>query len=178
MSDTAFPYQIDDTVYVASASSYLRTEVECPVCFGNLSVVLILGNGEHQPIECDFCRDGYKGPCGVVQGYKAHSSVRPIVITGFGKDGRGWYVTSGHQAEHLNDGNVFSTQAEAEGRRVDLYAAAAIEAEQAWERNICSQKSKPTWSVGYHRAELTELRRKVAYHENKLSEKKKAKEQP
>ena len=166
------PYQIDDVVYLAVAYSNSTEKVPCPVCFGKLSVVLILGNGEHQSIECDFCGLGYKGPQGVVQKRKASSSVQRFIITGIGKDAQGWYITKHHQREYLDNGNVFPTQAGAEGRRVELYALAEVQAKNQWELNIRNRKSKPTWSVGYHREELKELRRKAQYHEEKLREKK------
>ena len=40
------PFQIGQAVFVADAHSYSEEREPCPVCFGKLSVTVILGNGE------------------------------------------------------------------------------------------------------------------------------------
>ena len=170
------PYQIDDTVYVAAASAYSRKDVACPICFGKLSVTLILGNGEHQPVECDFCGKGYEGPRGVVEEYVACSSVEQRIVIGIGKDERGWHVDTGYNVQRIADGNVFAARADAEARRIVLHADAEQEARRRWEGHVSEGKKKSSWSAGYHRRQLKELRRKAGWHEEKLSAKKK--EQP
>ena len=168
------PYQTGDTAFVAEASAFTQTSIPCPICFGKLSVTLILGNGESQTVECEACGKGCYGPTGTASVYKATSSVRRITITGVMEDGweDRWIVSEGHSTYRLSDGNVFPAEAEAEARRAVLMAEAEKQAERNMESNMRGHKKQMTWSANYHRQEIARRKREIEWHEARLAMKK------
>ena len=56
-------YKVGDKVYYARTG---RKEISrpCPVCFGKLKVIVILGNDDHVQLDCTYCSRGYEPPNG------------------------------------------------------------------------------------------------------------------
>ena len=63
-------YKIDDTILHARFDTHVSVTKKCPICFGNREVQLILGDGTHVKLPCDYCGHGYEEPRGVVREYQ------------------------------------------------------------------------------------------------------------
>ena len=61
-------YNVGDIVFYASNDSR-EERIPCPVCFGKLQVIVILGNGTEVLVDCGYCGKGYEGPKGYVTKY-------------------------------------------------------------------------------------------------------------
>ena len=165
------PFQLGQKVFLATASPNETREVPCPVCFGKKQVTLILGNGEQQPIECNYCALGYEAPRGVVVAYGVSSRVDEYEITGLRLEGydESWdFDLSGGHRTRLSDGNIFADRASAEARRLVLHAEAERAAELRLEGSLKSKKKGLVWSAGYYRSRIADLNRQLAWHQNKL----------
>ena len=173
---TAAPFEIGQDVFTVYATAYSQITVPCPICFGKLFVTLILGNGEHQPIECDMCGKGYEGPQGTTISHAPFSKVSAGVVTGLSCGSRGWTIEVNETRYVLDDALVFLTQEEAEARRVVLHEKVRHEAQIMDERNLTYKKKGHAWKAGYHRAEAAENKRRMEWHLNKLAERKTATE--
>lgn len=125
------PFAIGQEVWIASAHAYFPVRVLCPVCHGKRSVALILGNGEHVPIECEFCQRGCDPPSGTVTKHQAASDLRSGVVSGIEKTDSGWRTVVGHESfpGHLRE--LFADRETAEACRLSLHAEAEREAERA-----------------------------------------------
>lgn len=157
-------FQIGETVYCAYASAYARNRVPCPLCFGNLSVGVVLGNGVIQPVECSACGLGYGGPRGFIEERAPHSAVESGEITSVSKGRHGFtYEVNGSSRRE-----IFRTEAEAEARRVELHAEACVEAASVNESIAKEKKKGLAWSVRYHQECIRRIERDLAYHEGRL----------
>jgi hypothetical protein len=160
------PFNLGEAVWVATASAYHQVQVPCPICFGKCLVTLILGNGEHQAVECDFCRHGCEGPTGLASRYVAYSEVKQGTVTGlFERFGERKVEVNGNNHEI---GTIFRDAESAEAYRLRLHADAEQQAQRNFESQFKGAKKKPTWTAGYHRKEIQELHRKLEWHEARL----------
>ena len=163
------PFQLGQEVFLARASSYSEVMVPCPICFGKLCVTLILGNGEEQPIECDYCGKGYDGPQGVVREYRPVSSVERRMVTGLETDGENWsFHLSGSGYCTTKDRQLFATAEEAEVRRLELHEEAKQDAERRMESILKGKKKSFTWTVGYHRSQIRDMESRIEWHKKRL----------
>jgi hypothetical protein len=140
------PFEIGQKIYVPWASAYLCEMVQCPICFGKKSVTLILGNGEHVPVECEGCGLGYNGPQGTIQARAPASGVRDEIISGMTLRGGEWIFEVGH--ERINSRDIFTDLALAEAKRAELHAEA---------------------EARYHREQIARCEQTLAWHKAKLS---------
>lgn len=162
------PFEFGQIVYVATVWAYKPTRVLCPVCFGKRFVTVILGDGEQQPVECEFCNVGYQGPSGTVTRHAPDSTIEERAVTGLVMDGDEWIVTLDGHAHRQSERCVFATREQAEERRAFLQAEAEINAQRNFEAQFADKKKGLTRSAGYHREQIKELRRKLEWHEAKL----------
>lgn len=94
-----------DTPFIIGAQYWLpvlnpqQVEVICSVCYGNKTVMVTLGNGEHVAVECDACGIGYSGPRGYINEYSYTAEVKPFTIEKvISMHGGAWYLASGEGA--------------------------------------------------------------------------------
>lgn len=162
-------FAIGQRVFVADASPYASTKVPCPVCFGDLSVKVILGNGEVQPIECTACGLGFDGPQGFINATAPVSSVTEGEVDGIEADhshGDRWrYSVGGRRADH-----VFATREEAETKRAELFEEAKAAAERMNDSFAAEKKKGLAWQIRYHRDQIKAAERTIEWNRKKLSE--------
>lgn len=169
MNDNVPPFAFGQQVWVVSASSHYPTKEPCPICFGERAVVLILGNGEHQGVACDFCSRGCDPPSGEATVYRAMSRIYPGVVTGLEKEFDQWRIRVDHASHLEDDAVVFADRDAAEARRIILHAEVEQRAQRLFEQTIAYGKKKTAWNAGYHRREIADLERKLAWHRDKLA---------
>ena len=161
-------FDIGSSAWVASYGNEYERQT-CPVCFGKLSVVLILGNGERVTTECEYCGKGYDGPQGFVSEYVERGRVDCHTVTyrecQEDAEGKHWTYRGGVYVFY--DHNAFLTREEAEARAAELAADhKREEATRAEHIKHCVHKSF-SWNVGYHRRQVQELTRRAEYHAQK-----------
>lgn len=180
MSKTAI--EVGDKVYIAS-ELWTKVYKPCPVCYGKLEVTLILGNGDHAVVDCQYCRQGFEGPTGRDISHYEHT---PHVDVG---------IVYGIRIEQTPKGTVTSYEFGNEtARRVrrseDVFLAnlpAQERAEQkAKEANEREEKKieepakekrgkSHSWHVGYYKRQiknaqrdLMRYRKAVRYHKSRI----------
>lgn len=150
-----------------------RVRVPCPVCFGKLAVVVELGNGERVGVPCEGCGIGFVGPRGFVEEWRYEASARPFVIASVesmsSRSESDWVVRS-EDGTTYNFANLCATEAEAIGKAREA-------AEREMERQCDTRQHKrgaelkrAPWSVRYHRKEIANLERKLAWHKAKIGQ--------
>ena len=165
------PFEIGRTYYLPLTHPE-QIQVTCPVCYGKKKVVIILGNDERVEVECDGCGLGYEGPRGFVHDYSYEARVTPFTIDSVvSMHGDSWYVrsTTGEQA---NWGQLCETDEQAmECSRQQMQSFV----DENMRRSATSKKQKlreKTWSVRYHEDCIREVEKKIAWHRQKVSERK------
>ncbi len=161
------PYTIGETVFIGLATPYGQEQVPCPICFGKGAVTLILGNGEHQPVECEFCRCGLERATGLVLRYAPRSEVKRGAVTGLNERYGEWKVEVDGWMQDVD--HIFRDPKSAEICRIRLHAEAEKQAQQNFESQFKGAKKKTTWNAGYHRKEIQELERKLEWHRARLA---------
>lgn len=157
--------EIGQEVFVAQAHAYAISDETCPICFGKLFVVVILGDGSQQPVACDACRGSDGHATGVVPVHAPASSVIRGTVTGIEIDGGvARYRVNGVQ---FDASDIFTTEAEAESRRAVLFDRATEQARLSFETRFKRPRSIP-WTIRYHRDCIKGAERDIAWHRSKL----------
>lgn len=158
-------FNIGDVVWLAQ-KGLREIEEPCPVCFGNKSVVVILGNGDEVTVPCSYCGLGFEEPRGVVTTYRIKPGAERVTITG--RDIREGEKTevSYHGAGRCFYANaIFETEAEALAVSKDLCEEELHDRETRAEWVKADKIKSFAWNAGYHMREAKRLRDKIGYHE-------------
>lgn len=163
------PYKIGQEVFVVEATPYGDIRVPCPVCFGKLSVTLILGNGEHQDIECEYCRRGHHGPSGTVYERAPHSRVEKKTVSGLNYDAgtKTWKTQINGFTEDIT--NIFINADMAEAYRARRHAEVEKTAADMNTDRRTTKGRGLSWSAGYALNQIKEAERTIAHQRAKLS---------
>lgn len=163
------PIDIGGTYWVAASTPH-QVSVPCPVCAGQRWFTVILGSGETLQVECDGCGHGYDGPRGFIQQYQHEPAVKQVVVDrvasmpGSGREEWSFYTLG---KGYYDQRELFTTEA-------DAMAHATVKAAAQHELNMESyqRKKKKTqragWSVRYHREQIADMQRRIAWHESKI----------
>ena len=159
-------YQIGEGVWFATFNS-VEASVECPDCGGTGRLRVTFHDETMVSVECTRCQVGYNPPTGRIQCYDRVGAIDYAVITGISVESDGIrYDMPG--AYHMAETEVFRDPAEARIAADNL----AREYDER-ERAAIANKEKDTrswaWHARYHRDEIKEARRRIAYHEAKLA---------
>lgn len=156
---------IGDKVWTARLK-HMEFSVTCPDCLGTKAMTALLENGEKHSLRCGTCYPGgYEGSRGYITRTQYQPAAREQQIEGMdigpGKTTYKFYDWSCEQ--------VYDTEAEA------VAACEAIRKEQedrdherfVWKK----QDAKRTWwwECGYHRQQIKDAKRTIAYAEARLN---------
>ena len=145
--------------------------IQCPDCFGNRFLTVILGDGEHVTIECTGCQCGYEPPRGWVKIVQYQQSVIKGTVSGieiktvdgvpeveYRINGR-WWV----KPEDL------AMVEEIAKRRADEKAGELSQYEL--ERFYSKEKPKRDWGwqATYHQSCIRHAKEELDYHTAKLN---------
>ena len=161
------PFQFGQEVYVAWCDSWCRVDVPCRVCAGKRQVTLILGDGTHQPVECEACGKGFGGPTGVESVYEVRSGVEAAKVTGLTWSAGEWDVQTD---ACRSGGEIFADRGAAEALRAEQHADGLKRAEEVNRRNFERSAKQHAWSVRYHRERIERAEKEAQYHLGKLLE--------
>lgn len=160
-------FKIGDVVFVAIKNG-TQKQVVCPDCCGTGQLTVIMGDKSAVSVECTLCTKGYLGPQGYLDTYDYSPSVEKKTILGVSQlSGRKPYYEF-HNFYSSEDNCVFSTEAEAQIRAVQM-----AEEQNAQEIKKINRKEKDTrswaWNANYHRAEIRRAEKNIIYHTSKLN---------
>ena len=159
-------FKIGDMVYRVR-NGQEKIQQTCPICFGKLSVKIILGNDDEVIAPCGMCGNGPEGPRGYVQEYEYVAGAKPFFINCIRSSATPEgeiheYTSSDHSCERENE--LFLTKDEA------MVAAVEKKAEQETEQKrradwIKHDKLKNySWNAGYHLNLVKKAQRDIEYH--------------
>lgn len=165
MTAIDLPFAIGDTYWRASGNAR-QVEMPCPVCAGKCRITAILGDGEHVSVPCDGCGLGYEGPRGYVAEWEQEpKAVRFVIESIHSMHNNEWQLLS-EAGEHSGFLELFATEAEALAKATEN--AAAIH-ERVMASHCAKRKpEKVGWTVRYHRRKIAELKKSLAWHEEKV----------
>jgi len=158
-------FKIGDKVWVSRVRSTDEV-IPCPVCFGDMKVTLILGDGTHVEVECDYCRKGWMGAQGVVRaGYVNVAEVFQKEITGVDNRRDGdeqrityWFGSGGYSSKRVSDTREGAlVKAEAEIAEVNKRADAKHKKHKDYKSY--------TWNAGHY---MREAQRALEQHKRYL----------
>ena len=158
--------KIGDTIWTASYGNE-RVQVPCPTCYGKKEVVVILGNGDHVAISCDYCSQGYEPPRGYVHEYVEKGSVSIHVVTEI----RSYITATGESLEYragdrMVDGDkAYRTEDEAQAMAAELAAKHKHKEETRAEYLKKNPRRSYAFNAGYHLREAKDHRKKAEYHD-------------
>lgn len=161
------PFAIGDTLYHPGRGSRQVT-IPCPVCAGKLAIVVELGSGERVGVPCDGCGHGFEGPRGTITEWVWEPAVRPFVIdeiVSFSQHD-GWRVKD-PTGDVCDFNDLFTSEFEA-------FAASTEACRRQHESNMQSRQHKrgnvqrQGWSIQYHRQQIKDLERQIAWHRSKV----------
>jgi len=159
-------YKVGDVVWVASFEHTKKTK-PCPVCFGELKITLILGNGDQVVLPCDYCGKGYDGPKGYVSDYEYIADAKKEVITAVNITQTAAGEKIEYRSKHyiLYPDKILDTEKDAIQRSNELAAEYKKEREtQA--RHIKNNTNKTySWNAGYHMRAVKQAKHDLEYHE-------------
>ncbi len=171
------PFTIGETWWFPATSSR-QVAIPCPVCAGQLFVTMILGDGEHVILPCEGCGIGFNGPRGVIEEWVNTPQIERFVIAeivrfdGSGDDAHAWTVRSeAGQTCYFNA--LVATEAEA--HRIAEANALAIEERNMETRQRKRKDERGGWNVRYHRGQIADPERQLAWHRAKVKSKGRAK---
>ena len=163
-------YNIGDTVWWATGGTK-EVRHKCPVCFGKVSVTVILGNGEHVETECDYCTKPYGSRGGSVVEWEWTTDVKQIVIEGkeVRENHEGRKVEYRHGSYILRDGIICDTKEEAEEARKSIAEKHHEEELERLQRGKEHNLKSYSWHVGYHQRCLKKAQAEIDYHSKKIT---------
>ncbi len=163
-------FNIDDTVYLATCRNE-EIKVPCPVCYGKLEVVLILGNDDKVTLSCDYCGKGYDGPKGYTREYKFIVAAKPVTITGVDSEKR----ADGEKIQYRSGCYVYAEDQLFIKEEDALEKAKEVKAANDEEQNTRAKYIKHnvnksfSWNAGYHFRCAKREREQAEYHEKKAA---------
>jgi hypothetical protein len=166
------PFAIGDVMWLP-AHYPTKVTVTCPVCFGNLAVVVTLGDGEQVAVPCDACGLGFNGPRGTIEEYQyAPKAIRFEIARVKSMRDDEWYVESvdGGEADFAR---LVSDEAEA----LAVSAKNCADQQESNMRTLQRHRNgvqRLTWSVRYHNEKIADLERQIAWHRAKVQKRKPA----
>ncbi len=159
-------HNIGDEVYFVESSCNYGLAVPCEMCFGKRKVTVILGNEERVESACGYCSHGIDSPSGQSKTWQPNASIGFGPIKGIRQGSEGWVYEIGYHT--LNQDELFISREEAEPvmeRRLEEERARR----KLWERDsFINATKKQIWSVGYHRSQIADHKRRMAWHEMRL----------
>lgn len=162
-------YNVGDIVWIAKVDSNRQLTIPCPICFGKCKVTLILGNDDTVELPCDYCRNGYNAPTGIVTECDYYVGAEKVYIHSVTIeetcDGIEYKYMSGNFV--LYNDRVFDTKEEAVEYCKKLVADLKDKDERRTEYLKQDCKKNFSWNAGYHLREAKRKEKEAAQHKEK-----------
>jgi hypothetical protein len=169
--DTTFdvPFTIGQVLWMPTHLPE-KVTVPCPVCAGQLAVTVILGSGEHVGVLCEACGKGFTGPLGTIEElvYEPKAVRFEIARVWSMHEGRWWVESATGGYADFADLRATEAEALAESER---RCAAQLESNMQMRQRHRGNTKQHTWSIQYHRKQIADLERQIAWHRSKVEAK-------
>ena len=161
-------FNIGDRVFYARCNQQ-EIEVPCLVCYGKLSVILTLGNGDEITLPCGYCGHGYQAPRGYIKEYDYKIVAELVIITGIEtrKDQNGEEIKYKYNNYIFDEDRLFANQTEALEKAKEIKAKYDEEQKTKSEYLKKDAKKSFAWNAGYHLREAKNHRKQAEYHDTK-----------
>ena len=162
-------FKIGDIVWMAEGI-HTQGWVKCPDCLGECALTVILADGSKVSIDCECCRfievrhPGYIHEYGCYQ-YQSVSRR----ITGMECRAGRWVYHVDEKSSDIEESDLKSSMEEVAEIVKRLDANAEEEAYRQFWMGKENAKQKWAWNVHYHRREMKDAARRLAYHTDKLA---------
>jgi len=159
-------YKVGDIVWMATFDNVPVTKT-CPICNGDLKVTLILGNGTHISLPCDYCGNGYESPKGYIEEYEYVAEPKRQIITtvNIAETCVGEEIEYRSNQYCLYPDKMFDTKEDAMQYSNELAAKYTLDRETKADYIKKNQNKSYSWNAGYHMREVTRSKKQVEYHE-------------
>ena len=160
------PFQIGD-IYWLPGFHPEQVEVPCPVCAGQKRVTLILGSGEELQVACECCSAGFLAPRGVIAEWQHEPRATKFEVAGVRSLHAGRWEVESATGGVCWFSDLCATQADALRVATTQVARQHEENMRRRQRNR-REVNRVSWSVNYHRKQIAELERSIAWHRDKI----------
>jgi len=160
--------KIGDSLWIPRTGQH-QVKKDCPVCFQQKFVTVILGDGTHIKTDCEYCGKGFEGPQGTVTEYSYEPRAELFLVTEIKKTITG----SGEKVEYQSSHYIAKEGELHETREAALLAAEKLarkqkeDAERSAECIKANVHKSFSWNVGFHRQEAKRNREQAEYHDRK-----------
>lgn len=162
-------HKIGDIVWFVQ-NTYKEHKVTCQDCFGDLCLTVIMGDGSKVSIPCAGCGSHTYGQYS--RGYNVVHQYEPKAISGritgivMDREETEYRIAFGGGSYYAPKA-VYATEAEALPEAVAMAEAQTVAALTSFQG-----KERPTrdwsWNATYHRGQVRDAERALAYHKSKL----------
>ncbi len=155
--------KLGDTAWWARCGDRELTET-CPICFGELKVHLILGNGETVELECEYCGKGVGYPIGSVKECAWIAEPEIVVISSISSECRdnGCEVRYGIQRGYSIDAeNLFATKEEALDECDKMIKKRDRDEFSRVEYLKQNNKKNYSWNAGYWKRQIKRAKKDI-----------------
>lgn len=157
-------YNINDTVWIAQCGQK-EVRHDCPVCYGQRFVTLILGNEDEIRTPCDYCGNGYEGPKGYVMGT---AEPRQVTITKKTKIDSNGTVECSYRSYDAYFNEAYDTKEEAEAKTLQNIKDHEEDERKRIEWRKSSNHKSYSWHVGYSKKEIQRAKQTLDWHEKRV----------
>jgi hypothetical protein len=171
IGSAAMRFEVGQEIWVGDFSALAPVYEICPDCGGTGRLRVTFHDETQVSIACANCALGYDPPTGRIRVHRQAATARKAIISGLEVNGgkTRWHIDGTECSWRIvEDEDAFETEAEA--LKWAKEKVARFEAEQ---RNKIFEKEKDTrswaWNASYHRREIKEAERRLAYHTAKLN---------
>lgn len=155
---------IGDKVFVAWATSHCGVEKECPVCFGQTMVKIVLGDLSTVAVKCGYCT--HTPGKAIVR--EARCGVTECEVIGVEKNGEEFRYR--YSPSVYDEVGIFDDESEAQSTADQAFPTYKEHADRIAAQIPHDKWESSSWSVGYHRAQIKAARRSIEWHQQQLNE--------
>ena len=161
-------YNVGDQVWWARCGTRQVTKT-CPVCFGKLTVCLILGDESKVVLPCDYCGKGYEGPRGTIEEYEYLAEAEQVTIP----EVKVSETQTGETREYRfrnscpNQTDLFDARDEALLKCAETVAQKMLDESTRVESLKKYLNKNYSWNAGYHIRNAEKCERDAHYHREK-----------
>ena len=160
-------YNLGDNVFWVRSSTHYGKEIQCPMCFGQKQVTIILGDDSRVESVCGYCAHGIYKASGVSKTWEPMAVVCSGEVTGvsLSRDDC-WQYQVAHAS--LDENEIFTDLAVAEEERVIRLKVVTEQADIYFKESFVTATRKQIWDAGYHRECIKREERTIEWHRARL----------
>jgi hypothetical protein len=170
------PFAIGDETWLPAPASQ-QVRVECPACRGTRVITFLYGGNvdpERVNMPCEACGLGFDGPRGYIEEWVSQPGATKYVIAEVmgmrSRDGETEWEVRSTEGRTAYFKDLCATEAEALAKSSEM-------CNEQEERNMLTRQrhkagvKKHSWSALYHKQQIKDLERQIAWHRSRIGAK-------